>query len=117
MASIQLMRLITWNVNGIRSVANKGFLEWLHLEAPDFLCLQEIKAKVDDIPEALKNPIHYKTHFFPAEKPGYSGVGFYFRHDPENIKDGIGVPEFDREGRISTFFFKNFALVNAYFRC
>ncbi len=109
------MKLITWNVNGIRSIANKGFLEWLHSESPDFLCLQEVKAMPEVVPEALRAPINYKSHFFPAEKPGYSGVAFYYRHAPKLIKDGLGIPAFDKEGRVSTLFFDTFTLVNAYF--
>lgn len=112
------MRLLSWNVNGLRAVSQKGLFPWLEREKPDALCLQEIKVLKEvldeDHPELL-NPLGYHSTWFPAKKPGYSGVAVYSRVEPLSVQYGMGVEEFDNEGRVLTLEFKGFMLVNAYF--
>ena len=73
------MKIFSWNVNGLRAVVKKGFFEWLKLEAPDVVCLQEIKARIEDLDENLLNPKGYHAAWNPAEKKGYSGVAFFMK--------------------------------------
>jgi exodeoxyribonuclease III len=94
-----MLRVITLNLNGIRSAAKKGFLQWLALQNADVVCLQEIKAQELDLSDDLLNPAGYSGFFHCAEKRGYSGVAIYTRLDGPNLLTGIGVEEFDAEGR------------------
>lgn len=109
------MRLFSWNVNGIRSVHGKGFENWVKKEAPDILCLQEIKAHPEQLEEAVVHPAGYHSAWFPAEKRGYSGTAVFTKHEPKEVTYGLGVPEFDREGRALVVDFGTFTLINAYF--
>ncbi len=109
------MKIITWNVNGIRAVAQKGFLDFIERESPDILCLQETKSHSDQLTEELVSPTGYKSYWSSAQKPGYSGVVTYCRETPLSVKYGIDIPKFDTEGRIVVTEFKNFTLFNIYF--
>ncbi len=110
------MKLISWNVNGIRAVAKKGFLEWLAKENPDILCLQETKADSDQLGFELTHPMGYSTHFSSSKlKKGYSGVVTYTKQKPIQVSEGMGIQRFDQEGRIITTEFKDFTLLNVYF--
>ncbi len=111
------MRICTWNVNGIRSCRTKGFLDWLAEEAPDVVCLQETKARPDDLGDDLLSPPGYRTHWASAEKRGYSGVAFFVREKTEvkRVEVGLGRPEFDSEGRTLIADLGDFLLVNCYF--
>ena len=109
------MKLLSWNVNGIRSVAQKGFLNWFEDQAADVVCLQEIKAQADQVPEELKNPLRYHSYFCSAQKPGYSGLALYTKTEPLSVSYGLGVPEFDSEGRVLIAEFPDWTLVNTYF--
>lgn len=109
------MRVISWNVNGIRAVEKKGFLEWFDREAPDILCLQETKAEEGQLSDALKNVPGYRSFWCSAEKKGYSGVGVYSRWDPVSVEYGLGKKEFDSEGRTLVLDYKDFVLFNIYF--
>jgi exodeoxyribonuclease-3 len=109
------MRLISWNVNGLRAVADKGFLDILRDLDPDVIALQEIKAQPDQLSEAIKNPDGYHAYWHPAEKKGYAGVCTYTRKQPLNVTVGLGIAEHDREGRVLTLEFDDCYLVNAYF--
>lgn len=109
------MKLVSWNVNGIRSVAEKGFLSWLGKLEPDVVCLQEIKAKPEQLAPQLQKPQGYQSVWFPAEKPGYSGLAVFTKKEPLNVIQGLKKPEFDREGRALTLEFKDFYVVNTYF--
>lgn len=109
------MRLISWNVNGIRSVRTKGFEEWFKKEAPDVVCLQEIKAHPDQLEEHVIHPAGYHSAWNPAEKRGYSGTAIYSRHAPKEVRYGLGNPAFDSEGRVLSIDYDAFTLVNAYF--
>jgi exodeoxyribonuclease-3 len=94
-----MLRIITLNLNGIRSAAGKGCFEWLVNEQPDIVCVQELKAQEADLGEAMRAPAGYRGWFHFAEKKGYSGVGIYARKEPDRVSVGIGVDEFDAEGR------------------
>src|SRR6187455_2507208 len=93
------MKIITLNLNGIRSAARKGFLEWLPRQRADVICVQEIKAQAEDMTEELLAPAGYHGHFHYAEKKGYSGVGIYSKRAPDAVQIGFGCDEFDAEGR------------------
>lgn len=110
-----VLRLVSWNVNGLRAVFKKGFMESLAEMGPDVLALQEIKAQVDQLPKELRDLKGYYGHFYSAEKKGYSGVATYSRVEPESVIKGIGDPRFDAEGRVLTLEFSSYYLVNCYF--
>ena len=110
------MKLISWNVNGIRAVAKKGFLEWFEKESPDVLCLQETKAHPDQLGFELTHPEGYHAHFSSSSvKKGYSGVVTYSKKEPIAVQEGMGIEKFDQEGRIITTEFDDFILLNVYF--
>jgi exodeoxyribonuclease-3 len=104
---------LSWNVNGIRAVLKKGFLEFLEREAPDIICVQETKARPDQV-EELFWPQEYRRFWNAAEKPGYSGTAIFSRLDPIQVTRGIGKKIHDREGRVLTAEFDRFFLVNCY---
>ena len=108
------MKIISWNVNGIRSVYNKGFVEWFTKESPDILCLQEIKADFEQFPEELKELPGYQIFHSSAEKKGYSGVATFIREKTLDTKKS-GKLIYDSEGRVLIHELKNFFLVNCYF--
>jgi len=109
------IRILSWNVNGIRAVEKKGFLKWLNDESPDILCLQETKAHPDQLGDALKNPEGYRVYWSSAERKGYSGVGTYTRQEPVKVSHGFGIERFDSEGRILITEYPGFTLFNIYF--
>lgn len=109
------MKIASWNVNGIRSVAGKGFLDWFSDMNADIVCVQEIKAKPEQLADSLRNPHKYHAFWHPAEKPGYSGVAVFSKREPDQVTMGIGIPEFDREGRVLTLDYGKFVLINSYF--
>lgn len=111
----QNYRLLSWNVNGIRAIYKKGFLDWFKKENPDILCLQETKAHPDQLMDELRNVNEYESHFSSAEKKGYSGVVTYTKEKPINVRHGIGIKKFDSEGRFIITEFKEFILFNIYF--
>jgi exodeoxyribonuclease-3 len=109
------MRLISWNVNGVRAVAQKGFLPWLGAQDADVVCLQETKATQDQLDLFLRNPDGYQSFWHSAQKPGYSGTAVYTRKEPQEVIEGLGVPEIDSEGRVLQLDFGSFRIINAYF--
>ncbi|MDZ4660099.1 MAG: exodeoxyribonuclease III [Pseudomonadota bacterium] len=109
------MKLVSWNVNGVRSVTRYGFFDWLAKFSPDVLCLQETKAQKDQLSQEIISPLKYGSHWHSAVAKGYSGVSMYFKKEPLNIIEGIGNKEIDSEGRVLTLEYKDFFLVNAYF--
>ncbi len=111
------MRIFTWNVNGVRAAAQKGLIDWLIEESPDVLCLQETKAKEQDLDLFLTKPKGYDSYCHSAVKPGYSGVMTYFKSGkkPKKIHEGIGIKKFDDEGRVLTTEFEKFVVINSYF--
>ncbi|RYD74329.1 MAG: exodeoxyribonuclease III [Verrucomicrobiaceae bacterium] len=106
------MKLISWNVNGLRAVLKKNFLEFLASEQPDILCLQESKCTGDDVDPVW--PSEYKAFWNCAEKKGYSGTAILTKHAPLNVSCGIGCAEHDNEGRVLTAEFADYFLVNVY---
>ncbi|MBR9678220.1 MAG: exodeoxyribonuclease III [Nanoarchaeota archaeon] len=109
------MNIVSWNVNGINACLRKGLLEFIEKEKADFYCFQEIKASLDKIPEKLKVLKGLHSFWFPAKKKGYSGVAVLSKKKPLAVVKGMGVEEFDDEGRVLTLEFNDFFLVNAYF--
>ncbi|HXK66467.1 MAG TPA: exodeoxyribonuclease III [Spirochaetota bacterium] len=109
------LKLISWNVNGIRAVYKKGFFQWFVTEKPDILCLQETKATADQFPEELKNVEGYNTYFAEAQKKGYSGVALFSTVQPQKVETGFGIERFDTEGRILIAYYDAFVLYNIYF--
>ncbi|MGC9315586.1 MAG: exodeoxyribonuclease III [bacterium] len=109
------MRILSWNVNGVRAVLKKGFIEWLEEEKPDVLCLQETKLQADQIPEELISPLGYKTFWSHALKKGYSGVATFVRDGNPEFRGGFGIEKFDSEGRTIVADFGDFVLINCYF--
>lgn len=109
------MRIISWNVNGIRAVHKKGFLEWLEKESPDVMCLQETKASEDQLPAALKEIPGYDSYFVSAEKKGYSGVAVFTKSKPEQVTSTFPVESFSKEGRVLAVDYGQFVLLNVYF--
>lgn len=107
-----VMKLISWNVNGLRSVLRKNFLEYLDAEQPDVLCLQETKASPDQVEQLW--PAHYGTHWCVATKKGYSGTAIFTRHKPLSVTMGIGMDAHDGEGRVLTAEYADYFLVNVY---
>ncbi|MDT8363701.1 MAG: exodeoxyribonuclease III [Nitrosomonas sp.] len=108
------MRIITLNLNGLRSAAKKGFLDWLPQQNVDIFCVQELKAQVGDLTETMRLPDGYHGYFHCADKKGYSGVGLYCRRQPDNIVEGIGIPEIDMEGRFLRADFANLTVISLY---
>lgn len=113
--SIDGVKLISWNVNGIRAIEKKGFVDILKELDADVIGFQETKAQPDQLSDQLKNIEGYSSYFHSAEKKGYSGVAFYSRLKPLQVHIGIGAPEFDCEGRVLTLEFESFYLINIYF--
>jgi exodeoxyribonuclease-3 len=105
------MKLISWNVNGIRAVLGKGFLDFVKDEKPDIICIQETKAHPHQVDVALSG---YHHHWNSAEKKGYSGVATFTKVKPISVEKGMGVAEHDKEGRILTLEFDEFYLANVY---
>jgi exodeoxyribonuclease-3 len=106
------MKLISWNVNGLRAVLKKNFLEYLTAEKPDVLCLQETKCTPDQVEQLW--PSHYTTFWNSAEKKGYSGTAIFTKERPLAVTPHIGIDEHDKEGRVLTAEYKSFFLVNVY---
>ena len=111
---MKTLKLLSWNVNGIRAAAGKGALDWFFNEKPSILCLQETKARPDQVPPALQNIEGYHVYFNAAEKKGYSGVGLYTQLKPRAVRFGFGVEKFDREGRTIVAEYDKFTLLNVY---
>lgn len=108
------MKLYSWNVNGIRAAEKKGFSEWLQQTQPDILGVQETKAHPDQLSDALLKPEGYHTYWASAEKKGYSGVALYTRTEPNDVQIGLGIAEFDAEGRTIIAEYDDFMYVTTY---
>jgi exodeoxyribonuclease-3 len=107
--------LISWNVNGLRAIIKKGFLELLLDHKFDAICIQETKASPDKLPREVKNIPGYHNYFVSAERNGYSGVGTFSKKKPLSIESGLGIEKFDREGRFLRVDYEDFVLMNIYF--
>ena len=108
------MRVISLNLNGIRSAASKGLYPWLENQNADLVCLQELKAQDADLSPEMRNPPGLTGCFHCAEKKGYSGVGIYTRRPPDRIVEGLGIPDIDAEGRYLEAVFGNLSLISLY---
>jgi exodeoxyribonuclease-3 len=110
------MKIITWNVNGIRAVHRKGQFDRILEENPDILCIQETKANPNQLPPEVLSPAGYQSYFhFPTEKKGYSGVAIYTKVKPLEVINDLGIPNMDQEGRLIMARYKDFTLINTYF--
>ena len=108
------MKIITLNLNGIRSAARKGFFPWLHRTRADVVCVQELKAQAADMTADLLAPAGFSGFFHYAEKKGYSGVGIYARQEPDKVVGGIGIGDIDREGRYLRVDFGRLSVISVY---
>lgn len=109
------MKIYSWNVNGIRAVQKKGFLEWITHEQPDILCLQETKAQQDQLDDQLINIPGYHAYFHSADKKGYSGTAIYSKIKPLEVWTGLPEERFNAEGRTLIARYEDFILMNIYF--
>jgi len=109
------MRIISYNVNGIRAAIKRGFIDWLNTSPADVICIQELKAHEADIDRVAIESAGYRPFFFPAQKKGYSGVGILSKIEPSNVEYGHGNEQSDFEGRVLRADFGDITLVNAYF--
>jgi exodeoxyribonuclease-3 len=109
------MRILSYNVNGIRSAMNKGLSDWIKAANPDILCLQEIKAMSEQFPIQEMNAMGYTAYLFPAEKKGYSGVAILSRIPAVSVQYGMGIPKYDSEGRYIQINFHEFSVASVYF--
>ncbi|HTB85335.1 MAG TPA: exodeoxyribonuclease III [Candidatus Sulfotelmatobacter sp.] len=106
------MKILSWNVNGLRAVLKKNFLEFIASEKPDILCLQETKCTPEDVEQLW--PAHYTTYWNTAEKKGYSGTAIFTKDRPLKVTPHLGVTDHDKEGRVLTAEYEGFFLVNVY---
>jgi exodeoxyribonuclease-3 len=109
------MRLISWNVNGLRACAKKGFVDALNASKADFAGIQEVRAFPAQLDAHTREPEGWHANFAPAERPGYSGVGLYSRIPPNRIETSLGDPQFDTEGRLIIGHFGRLAVASVYF--
>ncbi len=109
------LHLLSWNVNGIRAMEKRGFVEWLNEVSPDVLCLQETKAQPNQLSASLHSPDGYHVYWNHPERKGYSGVALFSREEPLQVQAGFGIDQFDTEGRVLVARYPAFLLFNVYF--
>lgn len=109
-----MLRIISVNLNGIRSAANKGFYTWLQKQDADIVCMQELKAQASDMTPEMLQPTGYSGYFHYAEKKGYSGVGIYMRNKPDKVIEGLGIADIDSEGRYIEIQLGNLSVISLY---
>ncbi len=109
------LRVISWNVNGVRAAADKGLMRKLGRLAPDIVGLQEVRAQLEQLPPGVRRPRNYRTHFVAAERKGYSGVGLLSKQAPDEVHGALGAEHFDVEGRFQLARFGALWLANVYF--
>lgn len=109
------MKIVTWNVNGIRAIAKKGLFEFISRVDPEIFCLQEVKAHPDQVEPEIHNPFGRQAIWSSAQRPGYSGTLTYVKEPTHSIQKGIGIKKFDVEGRFVVTDHKDFLLYNVYF--
>jgi exodeoxyribonuclease-3 len=108
------MRIITYNVNGIRSAMGKGLIEWMREADPDVLCLQEIKANPDQVGVFEFLELGYHLYWYPAQKKGYSGVAIFTKHEPKHVHYGCGNKLYDDEGRVIRVDYDDYSIISVY---
>jgi exodeoxyribonuclease III len=109
------MRILSWNVNGLRACVKKGFMAWLARCRGDVVGVQEVRATVNDLPPEVAKPDIWHTHFVPAQRKGYSGVGLFARQLPDEVQHSLGESRFDTEGRLQLARFGKLWIANVYF--
>jgi exodeoxyribonuclease-3 len=109
------MKIISYNVNGIRAALKKGFVEWVAANDFDVICIQETKAQPEQVDVSALNELGYKDYWHSAEKKGYSGLAIFSRIEPDQVIEGCGMDIYDREGRVLRADFGDFTLINSYF--
>jgi exodeoxyribonuclease III len=109
-----MLKIISANLNGIRSASKKGFFDWMDKQQADFVCVQELKAQAADMTTDFLEPNGFRGHFHYAEKKGYSGVGVYSRYEPDAVQIGFGCTEFDAEGRYVQCDFGKLSVISVY---
>lgn len=109
------MKIVSYNVNGIRAAMNKGFLDWLKQTNPEVIGLQEVKALEDQIDASIFKDLGYEVYWYPAQKKGYSGVAILSKITPKSIQHGMGLQKYDDEGRLLEIEFEDFSFLSAYF--
>lgn len=109
-----MLRIISINLNGIRAATRKGFLDWLPQQQADFICMQELKAQIPDLSSAIREPDGLDGYFHCADKKGYSGVGIYTPHQPDQVIEGLGITEFDTEGRYIELVYDKLSVISVY---
>ena len=109
------MRIISYNVNGIRAAIKKGFIDWLKTNPADIICLQETKATKDDVDVKQLEALGFHHHWYSAQKKGYSGVAVFSKIKPDKVEYGNGHAASDDEGRVIQLDFGDIRLINAYF--
>ena len=108
------MKIVSWNVNGIRACLKKGFRDYVESEQPDVLCLQEVKAKAEQVDLEWASELGYSIHWNSATKKGYSGTAIFSKLQAEHVVNGMGIEEHDDEGRVISAEYPEFTLVNVY---
>ncbi|WP_185852326.1 exodeoxyribonuclease III [Blattabacterium cuenoti] len=108
------MKIISYNINGIRSGINKGLSDWIETNQPDILCLQEIKAFPEQINTSIFDNLGYNHYWFPSKRKGYSGVGILCKKKPIHVEYGIGLNPIDEEGRVLRIDLKNMSIISLY---
>ena len=109
------MKIVSYNVNGIRAAMNKGFVDWLKEVDPDIIGLQEVKANLDQIDASIFHDLGYEIYWYPAFKKGYSGVAILTKIKPKSVKFGMEYSKYDDEGRLLQVDFEDFSFLTAYF--
>ncbi|WP_291779502.1 exodeoxyribonuclease III [Cecembia sp.] len=109
------MKIVSYNVNGIRAALNKGFADWLRKNDPDIIGLQEVKALESQIDKSIFEDMGYQVYWFPAVKKGYSGVAILSKEAPKKVTYGMGLPVYDDEGRMIRADYEDFSFISAYF--
>lgn len=110
-----MAKIISYNVNGIRSAISKGWIEWVKSIDPDIICLQEIKAHPDQLGNELREKLHDYSYWFPAQKKGYSGVAILCKKKPDHVEYGCGIKKYDDEGRCIRADFGDVSVMSVYF--
>ncbi len=108
------MKIISYNVNGIRAAAKKGWLDWIKVTDPDILCIQETKAQPDQIPLFEMAELGYQSYIYSAQKKGYSGVAIFTKEEPLHVEYGMGIEKYDNEGRVIRADFDGYSVMSVY---
>ncbi len=109
------MHIVSWNVNGLRACAGKGFGRWLARSGAEIVGVQEVRALPEQLPEEVRTPRGWHVRFAPGKRAGYSGVALYARRAPDRVDASLGAPRFDREGRLQLARFGRLVVANVYF--